>query len=52
MQYTIERASAVGGMIRAARQVQTIKWCWNEAAGRVGIRASHSRTAGQEAAHA
>ncbi|MBN3770566.1 hypothetical protein [Burkholderia sp. Se-20378] len=52
MQYTIEQASAADGTIRAARQVQKIKWCRNEAACRVDIRASHSRTAGQEAAHA
>ncbi|VWB29480.1 hypothetical protein [Burkholderia lata] len=52
MQYTIEQASAADGMIRAARQVQMIKWCRSEAAGRVDVRASHSCAAGQEAAHA
>ncbi|VWC61773.1 hypothetical protein [Burkholderia lata] len=52
MQYTIEQASAVGGAIRAARPVQMIKWCRNEAAGRVDVRASRSRAAGQETAHA
>ncbi|MFJ1211875.1 helix-turn-helix domain-containing protein [Burkholderia pyrrocinia] len=35
MQHTIEQASGLGGVIRAARKVQ--KWRQNDSAGRVGV---------------
>ncbi|PXX36950.1 transcriptional regulator [Burkholderia sp. MS455] len=35
MQHTIEQASGVGGVIRAARKVQ--KWRQNDAPGRLGV---------------